>query len=181
MLLHAEQSQLLIIDVQNKLAPAIDGFAAVEQHCLWLLTLAREFHIPVLATEQYPQGLGVTVPSLLSQLRSEEILEKIHFSAAKEPHVLAALADQQRPQLVLCGTESHVCVLQTAVDLLRLGYQIFIVEEAVGSRRASDKALALARLRQAGVQILSREMVAFEWLQQAGTSQFKQISQRFIR
>lgn len=181
MLLHPEHSQLLFIDLQNKLAPAIEGFAAIEQHCQWLLALARELNVPVLATEQYPQGLGVTVPGLLSALQSSEILEKIHFSAAQEPHVLAALADAKRPQLVIAGTEAHVCVLQTALGLLQQGYQVFVVEEAVGSRRATDKALAMLRLRQAGVQIVSREMVAFEWLQKAGTAQFRHISRQFIR
>jgi hypothetical protein len=181
MLLTAENSLLLLIDLQSKLAPAIHNNAEVEQHCRWLLEVSRELAVPVLATEQYPQGLGVTVPSLLTLLKSEEILEKIHFSAAQEPHIQAALADSGRRQIVLCGTETHVCVLQTALDLISAGYQVFVVAEACGSRRDSDKQLALGRLQQAGAMIVSREMVAFEWLQRAGTAQFRQISQGWLR
>jgi nicotinamidase-related amidase len=181
MLLAAEHSLLLLIDLQSKLAPAIENNTEVEQHCRWLLEVARELAVPVLATEQYPHGLGVTVPSLLGLLKSEEILEKIHFSAAREQHIQAALADSGRRQIVLCGTETHVCVLQTALDLSNSGYQVFVVAEACGSRRASDKQLALQRLQQAGITIVSREMVAFEWLQQAGTAQFRHISKGWLR
>jgi nicotinamidase-related amidase len=181
MLLTAENSLLLLIDLQSKLAPAIHNNAEVEQHCRWLIEVARELAVPVLATEQYPQGLGVTVPALLSLLKSEEILEKIHFSAGKELHIQAALADTGRRQIVLCGTETHVCVLQTALDLISAGYQVFVVAEACGSRRDSDKQLALGRLQQAGAVIVSREMVVFEWLQQAGTAQFRHISKGWLR
>ncbi len=181
MLLAAENSLLLLIDLQKKLAPAIHNNTEVEQHCRWLVEVARELAVPVLATEQYPQGLGVTVPSLLALLKSEEILEKIHFSAHKEPHIQAAVADSGRRQIVLCGTETHVCVLQSALDFISAGYQVFVVAEACGSRRDSDKQLALARLQQAGSVIVSREMVAFEWLQQAGTAQFRQLSKGWLR
>ncbi len=181
MLLAAENSLLLLIDLQSKLAPAILNNAEVEQHCRWLVEVARELAVPILATEQYPQGLGVTVPSLLALLKSEEILQKIHFSAHQEPHIQAALADSGRRQIVLCGTETHVCVLQTALDLVGAGYQVFVVAEACGSRRDSDKQLALQRLMQAGAVIVSREMVAFEWLHQAGTAQFRQLSKGWLR
>lgn len=181
MLLTADQSLLLLIDLQKKLAPAIHNNAELEQHCRWLVEVARELAVPILATEQYPQGLGVTLPSLLSLLKSEEILEKIHFSAYREPHLQAALADSGRRQIVLCGTEAHVCVLQTALDLISAGYQVFVVAEACGSRRDSDKQLALRRLQQAGAVIVSREMVAFEWLQQAGTAQFRHVSKGWLR
>ena len=180
-LLTADRSLLLLIDLQSKLAPAIHNNAEVEQRCRWLVEVARELAVPVLATEQYPQGLGVTVPSVLALLKSEEILEKIHFSAYKEPHIQAALADAGRRQIVLCGTETHVCVLQTALDLVAAGYQVYLVAEACGSRRDSDKQLALGRLQQAGVVIVSREMVAFEWLQRAGTAQFRHISKGWLR
>ncbi|HBB77006.1 MAG TPA: hydrolase, partial [Pseudomonas sp.] len=84
-------------------------------------------------------------------------------------------------QFVICGCETHVCVMQTVLDLLAHGSQVFVVEEAVSSRRASDKELALQRMRQAGAQIVSREMVAFEWMERAGTELFKSISREFIR
>ncbi len=181
LLLNAEQSLLLLIDVQARLAPAIDGIAEIEQHCRWLLTLARELSVPVLATEQYPHGLGVTVPALLSQLQSDEIIEKIHFSAYREPKVRAMLADVKRPQIVLCGTETHVCVLQTALDLVQAGFQVYLVPSACGSRRPADKQLALQRLQQAGVVLVSLEMVAFEWLERAGSALFKKFSQQWVK
>ena len=180
-LLTADRSLLLLIDLQSKLAPAIHNNAEVEQHCRWLVEVARELAVPVLATEQYPQGLGVTVPTVLALLKSEEILQKIHFSAYQEAHIQAALADAGRRQIILCGTETHVCVLQTALDLVAAGYQVYLVAEACVSRRDSDKQLALGRLQQAGVVIVSREMVAFEWLHQAGTAQFRHISKGWLR
>lgn len=181
MKLRATHSALLIVDMQNRLAPAISGFSDVEQQCRWLIEVAHQLNIPVLATEQYPQGLGVTVQSLLALLKTDQILEKIHFDATAEADVMAWLADHQTKQVVLVGCEAHVCVLQTALGLLEQGLQVFLVVDAVGSRRASDKQLALARLQQAGAVLLSREMVAFEWLERAGTDQFRVLSQSHLK
>jgi nicotinamidase-related amidase len=134
----------------------------------------------VLLTEQYPQGLGTTAPAIAQLIQPEEMLEKIHFSAVAEGNLLSHSAGQ-RKQWVVCGTESHVCVQQTVLDLLAAGRDVAVVEEAVGSRRASDKALALQRMQQHGAQIVSREMVAFEWLQQANTPEFRAVLKDFIR
>jgi len=134
----------------------------------------------VLATVQYPKGLGGLVPSLAEVLAADEVLEKIHFSAVAD----GCLEGQEafgRRQIVITGSETHVCVLQTALDLLARGKEVFVVAEAVGSRRPEDKALALERLRQAGCVIVSREMVAFEWLHRAGTDLFRGVSREFIR
>lgn len=181
MKLSAEHSALLVVDMQNRLAPAIDQFADVEQHCRWLVEVAHQLNIPVIATEQYPQGLGVTVQSLLALLKTDQIIEKIHFDASSEPALMAALADHQTKQVVLAGVEAHVCVLQTALGLHQAGYDVYLVVEACGSRRDSDKQLALARLERAGVVLVSREMVAFEWLQQAGTEQFRTVSRGWLK
>lgn len=181
MKLNPQQSALLIIDMQNRLAPAIAGFAEVEQQCRWLIEVAHQLNIPVVATEQYPQGLGATVQGLLALMPTDQILEKIHFDATAEPCVQAVLADLKCQQIVLAGCEAHVCVLQTALGLLALGLQVYLVVEAVGSRRESDKQLALSRLQQAGVQLVSREMVAFEWLEKAGTDQFRQLSKGWLK
>jgi len=181
MLLQAEQSQLLLIDMQQKLAPAIDDIKAVEQACAWMLQVAMQFDLPLWATEQYPQGLGPTLPALAELIPAQQVLEKIHFSALKEPHIASSLASTGRKQVVVMGTEAHVCVLQTVLDLLALGYQVFVVHEAVGSRTAENKQIALARMQQAGAQIISCEMAAFEWLERAGTDNFRQISKGWIR
>jgi nicotinamidase-related amidase len=180
MLIRADQSLLLVIDLQARLAPAIDGIDDVLAHSAWLLQVAARLQVPAVATEQYPAGLGRTVPAIAALLADGATLEKMHFSAAADSG-LRERAEFARPQVVLIGTETHVCVLQTALDLRALGKQVFVVAEAVGSRRAADRALALERMRQAGCCIVSREMVAFEWLQRAGTDVFRSISREFLR
>ena len=180
MRLNAQQSVLLIIDVQGRLSPAIDGGTAVIDHTAWLIGVARQLGVPVMATEQYPQGLGATEPKIADLLLPGELLEKSHFSAVAEGNLLSHV-NGNRLQWVVCGTESHVCVQQTVLDLLAAGRQVAVVEEAVGSRKASDKALALKRMRQHGADIVSREMVAFEWLNKANTPQFKAVLKEFIR
>ena len=179
MLLKADQSVLLVIDLQEKLGPAIDGFDAVRQHTHWLLGVANRLAVPAVATVQYPKGLGPMVPDLAAQVPPERIVEKMHFSAVASG-CLDGLAEMDRRQVVLVGTETHVCVLQTALGLLGQGKEVYVVEEAVGSRRATDKALGLARMRQEGCRIVSREMVAFEWLHQAGTEIFREVSKAFL-
>lgn len=180
MLIRADQSLLLVIDLQARLAPAIDGIDDVLAHSAWLLQVAARLQVPALATEQYPAGLGRTVPAIAALLADGATLEKIHFSAVADSS-LRDRAEFARPQVVLIGTETHVCVLQTALDLRALGKQVFVVAEAVGSRRAADRALALDRMRQAGCHVVSREMVAFEWLQRAGTDVFRSVSREFLR
>ena len=180
MLIKADHSMLLLIDLQERLAPAIQDIDIVLRHNLWLLEIAQRLEIPVGATVQYPAGLGPTVSELGARLNPESIVEKIHFSAVADG-CLEQLPGFARRQVVLTGTEAHVCVLQTALGLRGLGKEVFVVAEAVGSRRAEDKELALARLRQEGCRIVSREMVAFEWLQKAGTDMFRQISREFLR
>ncbi len=181
MLVHKDRSVLLVIDLQQKLAPAIHQIEVVLNSACWVLQIANQLHIPVLATEQYPQGLGITVPEVAALIPKEAILEKIHFSAWREPTIQQKLHQFKKQQMVLLGTEAHVCVLQTAIDLIEAGFSVFVVEEAVGSRTAANKALALQRLQQAGVQIISQEMLAFEWLERAGTVQFRHISRGWLR
>lgn len=181
MILNAKQSQVLLIDIQSRLAPAIFDSAAVSQAAAWVLQIASLCEVPVLATEQYPKGLGHTLPALLELLPEQAIFEKIHFSALKEKAIAEAIAVKNRPQVVVIGTESHVCVLQSVLDLLAAGYQVFVVIEAVGSRTPENKQLALSRMQQAGAVIISQEMLAFEWLERAGTELFRQISKGWIR
>ena len=180
MLINADHSLLLLIDLQERLAPAIQDIDTVLRHNLWLVAVAQRLSVPVGATVQYPSGLGPMVPELEACIAPDRIVEKIHFSAVADG-CLERLPDFSRRQIVLTGTEAHVCVLQTALGLRALGTEVFVGAEAVGSRRATDKDLALARLRQEGCRIVSREMVAFEWLHKAGTDVFKQISREFLR
>lgn len=181
MLLQVQQSQVLLIDIQSKLAPAIADHAQLSQAAAWVLQIARLCDVPVMATEHYPAGLGHTIPLLLELLPNGAVHEKIHFSAMREPEIVAAVAAQQRPQVVVLGTEAHVCVLQTVLDLLAAGYQVYLVSEAVGSRTPENKQLALSRMQQAGAVVISKEMLAFEWLERAGTELFRQISKGWIK
>lgn len=180
MLIKACESTLLVIDIQEKLFPAVLDNTSMAEHTGWLLQVAQRVGVPVLLTEQYSKGLGPTVAMLREGIEDVAIIEKLHFSAARDGELFKRPGGE-RKQFVVCGSETHVCVLQTVLDLLARGNQVFVVEEAVGSRRASDKALALARMQQAGASIVSREMVAFEWMEQAGTELFRSISREFIR
>ena len=181
MLVKQSDSLVFLIDMQEKLAPAIDQGKEVEQAAAWVLQIAVQLGVPVFATEQYPKGLGATLPALAELVPADQVMEKIHFSALREPLIAERLKLAGKTQLVIIGTETHVCVLQTAMDALAAGYQVFIVEEAVGSRTEQNRQLALLRLQQAGAQIISKEMLAFEWLDKAGTESFRTISKGWIR
>lgn len=178
--IQATTSSLLVVDLQERLLPAIDQGAEVIAHTVWLMQIARQLGVPTVLTEQYPRGLGPTAPAILAEAVDAQRVEKIFFSSHSESR-LADSSVAERPQVVVCGTEAHVCVLQTVLDLKAAGKSVFVVEEGVGSRQPRDKALAIARMRAHGIEIVSREMVAFEWLERAGTDVFRSISQNFIR
>lgn len=180
MLIDSRQASLLVVDIQERLLPVIEDGAGVLANACWLVDVARELGLPVMASEQYPQGIGPSVAELAGRLRPGEIGRKTHFSCLGEP-CLENLVGFERAQIVVAGIESHVCVLQTVLDLRAAGRQVFVVEDAVGSRRRTDKALALERMRGAGVVIVSREMFAFECLRVAGSDLFRRISKTYIR
>lgn len=176
MLISAGQTALVVIDVQERLAPAIAGLDDVIGGIQTLLKAAGQLDVPILASEQYPKGLGTTIGPVAALLPPGSIVEKTHFSCAEEPRFFDRLAETGRRQVVMCGIESHVCVLQTALGLSERGMACFVVADAVGSRREENKDLALQRLRQAGVAIVTVEMVLFEWMHRAGTEVFRTVS-----
>lgn len=180
MIMRANQSLVWLVDVQERLLPAIDQGESVATACGWLVDVARELDVPVAASEQYPKGLGHTVASLRDRLEAGAITEKTHFSCADAGECLRLIQQSGRRQVVLGGIEAHVCVLQSALGLIRHGYEVYVVSEAVGSRCPEDKRLALDRLRDNGVAVVSGEMVAFEWLHQAGTDTFKRVTKGYI-
>lgn len=181
MLLNREQSFVLAVDCQEKLMPAIDGGDGVLASVGWLMDVAGELSVPVLASEQYPRGLGRTVPALAERLDATQRLEKNCFSCTADADLRAQFHALGRRQAVIVGVEAHVCVLQTVLGMLGEGWQVFVMREGISSRRQDDVELAVARMRQAGAQVVSREMVAFEWLHQAGTDEFRHISRQYIR
>ncbi len=179
-LIRADQSALLVIDLQERLLPHIHDWQRVLGHADWLVQVAQRIGVPVAATEQYPKGIGPTHPQIAARLPAGATGEKIHFSCVSGG-CLPGLPGMERPQVVVCGTEAHVCVLQTVLELAATGKRVFVVAEAVGSRDPEHKALALERMRAHGIEVVCREMVAFEWLAQADTERFRDISKNFLK
>lgn len=180
MLLDRQQSTLLLVDVQEKLAFAVQAAHKLIDHCDWMLRLAQDCEVPIVISEQYPRGLGGTLPILAQAVSNATHLEKTAFSCVAG-HCLNLPVCRDRRQIVLIGIEAHVCVLQTAFELHAAGKQVFVVADAVSSRSSSDLELALARMRSAGIHIISREMVLFEWVRDASAPNFKQLSQRYLQ
>ena len=177
LLLQAAQSQLVMIDLQVKLASVMDSVAmqAVTKNCALLLQAASLMQVQLIVTEQYPQGLGETLPELKQYLTNTKPIVKTAFSACAEPAFKQHL-HSEKTQIVLTGMEAHICVLQTALGLLQANKQVFLVEDAVISREPTNKANAIARLRDAGCIITNTESVIFEWLGDANHEAFKAIS-----
>ncbi|WP_131781439.1 hydrolase [Legionella gresilensis] len=181
MLLRKDDSCLLLIDVQEKLIPLIENNESVVERCQWLLRLANDLAVPCLVSEQYPRGLGPTLGSLKTLTSQNTIIEKVHFACSGEPTFKQHLNEINKKQLILIGIEAHVCVLQTALALVAEDYEVFIVVDAVGSRKALDKKYALKRMQQLGITLLTSEMVFFEWVEQAGTPLFKTLSSTYLK
>jgi nicotinamidase-related amidase len=176
MLIRADRSCLLIIDVQGRLLPAMTDAETVTANMQILLKAAEVIGVPVLASEQYPKGLGRTVAEVAPLLPSGAVVEKVRFSCLGDAAWARRFQDLGRSQAVLAGLEAHVCVLQTAEHLLELREDVFVVADAVSSRTPANRRAALDRLAAAGARIVSTEMVVFEWLERAGTREFKEVS-----
>lgn len=174
------RTQLLIIDVQERLVPAMSEPDTVVSACAFLGQAAGLCSVPVVITEQYPKGLGHTVPDVLAACSKPAVVTKTAFSAVRETKVITKLRkkrnDQRRDQIVLCGVEAHVCVLQSALELVAIGFEVFVVADAVSSRHLGSRDVALSRMAHAGVIPVTSEMVAFEWVGDAKAKPFKPIS-----
>lgn len=185
-LLSAAESLLLLVDVQERLMPHISAGESVTGNCVRLARAAGLFGVPITLTEQYPKGLGPTVPELAVLFAEADAIsvakaEKLRFSAAEATGwPPAGEREDGRHQVVLAGVEAHVCVLQTAFDLLSQGYRVYVVADATGSRRDLDRDSALARLRDGGATVTATESVLFEWCEAAGTEQFKAVRELIV-
>jgi nicotinamidase-related amidase len=168
---------VVLVDYQQRLLPVIHRGAEAVAHAARLADIARILGIPVVGTEQNPRGLGPNDDAV--RRRCDETLSKMHFDACADglPDLLRAVREQQPPprDIVIAGCEAHVCLLQTALGLLRAGFDVWVVAEASGSRAAENHELAMQRLRQAGAVIASVEMVAFEWLKSCEHERFRQV------
>ncbi|MCC7500100.1 MAG: isochorismatase family protein [Bryobacterales bacterium] len=178
-LARATDSVLVVVDTQDRLAAVMDAasIAGVIANIRLLLQGAKLLGIPVLLVEQYPQGLGFTVPPLLEMLpASVRRVEKTCFSCAGADGFLQALDDAGRSQVILAGMEAHVCVLQSAMELLTLRPEVFVVEDACCSRDGNNHRNAMTRMSHAGIIVASAESILFEWLRDSHQEHFRAIS-----
>ena len=192
MLLTADDAVLLLIDLQQRLVPVLHDQETVVARAVRLAEAARLMDVPVIATEQNPAGLGPTVPPLSAY--PQKILAKTAFSAAGAPGLTALLsaaeasgqggqggqdsaasADGSRREIIVAGCEAHICVLQTVLDLLARGHRVAVAADAVGSRDPADRSAALERARQHGAEIVTSEMVLFEWLRDSQHPRFREV------
>jgi nicotinamidase-related amidase len=171
-----DRTVLVVIDLQEKFKDLIHGMDEVVARTNRLIDFCRQLAIPVLVTEHYPRGLGETVAEVRDSFRKFDPVEKINFSCAGSPDFNRALENTGRDQVLLCGIESHVCVYQTAADLLRAGKQVVAVADAISSVSAANRQLGLDAMRDVGTQILGTQMVMFEILRVAGTERFKKVA-----
>lgn len=181
MLIYPNSSCLLVIDIQEKLAPATHEADTVIANVRWLAEVAKLANVPILTSEQYPKGLGRTVEQLRDVLPEEGYMEKMHFSCMAEPSCNEKINNLKPNQVIIVGMEAHVCVMQTALQIKQQAREVFVVADAVTSRNPADKAMALERMRHCGIHIVTKEMVGFEWIQTSGTPQFKEFSTKYLR
>jgi nicotinamidase-related amidase len=172
----AENTIAVLIDVQDKLFPHMDEKGELELNLSKLLEGMCILKIPVIVTEQYSRGLGTTILSLKNIIPSVMPIEKMSFSCCDNPVFLNHLKLSGKENVILCGIETHVCVLQTAIDLVSLGFQPVIVEDCVSSRKRSDKQIAIARIRQEGALSSSVESLLFEITRTSLSEVFKPVS-----
>lgn len=173
-----EDTVLLIVDIQDKLAAVMKEKDKVIKNNLHLIELAKMISMPVMVTEQYPRGLGTTVPKIREALPFYRPLEKMTFDCCGQPAFLEELKEHNKSSVVLTGMETHICVLQTCIGLLRGGINVHVVEDAICSRVKENWKIGTEFMREAGAVVTCTETVLFQLLKVAGTAEFKKISQR---
>ena len=174
-MLSVEDTVLVVVDIQGKLAHSMHEKALLFENLQKIINGARILEIPMIVTEQYPKGLGPTIPEITHLLSGIQPISKLSFSCCGNEHFLQALRGTNRTQTLLAGIEAHVCVYQTAMDLLNLGYEVQIVADAVSSRTASNKESALEKMKAGGAMLTSTEMALFELLRVAEGPKFKEV------
>ena len=175
-ILSREKSALLLIDIQEKILAVMHDKEKVISNSLKLIKGFKALNIPIFYTEQYPKGLGSTAEPLLTELEGLSAIQKMSFSCSGAGNFFTRLIDNNVSQVVIAGIESHVCVQQTALDLIANGFQVDITADAVSSRNEIDYKFALERMRSHRVEITTTEAVLFELLNVCGTDEFKEIS-----
>lgn len=166
---------LVVVDIQERLLPAISEKERVVENTVRLIKAAKILSAPLFVTEQYRKGLGPTVREVADAIAGFAPMEKVAFSSCGAPGFVGSLRAKRVADVIICGIETHVCVCQTCLDLLDAGFRLFIVADAASSRTPENHRLGIQRMRDAGALIVSTEMVLFELLERAGTEEFKQV------
>lgn len=178
--LNREEAVLVVVDVQERLVPAIhkDLYPRSLKNMQIAIEAAGTLGLPIILTEQYPKGLGKTVPEIMGSLGGKDyrLIEKMTFSCARDEGFLSAVSDLNRRQVIMVGMETHVCVYQTSVDLTRAGYSLFVLDDAVSSRFLHNYESGLQGLRDAGCAVVSTETAIFQLLKVAATPEFKKVA-----
>lgn len=174
-LLDRESTTLLVIDLQEKLWPAIEGREGVLRNALLLLRLAQVLELPVVLTTQYAKGLGPTLREVLAAAPGSTPLDKVSFGCFGDPAIIERLRGLGRPQLLVAGIESHICVAQTVLGALEAGHAVHVASDAVGSRTAANRQVGLERMQRAGALISSAEMAVYELLRRSDGAAFKEM------
>ena len=179
-MLNTENSILFVIDAQDRLVGMLKNSEEIAKNNAILTKSAKILGVPIIATEQYPQGLGSTILEVRENIESGNIFEKTSFSALKEDSVKTKLDSIGRKKVILTGIETHICVYQTARELMSAGYEVYVVKNAVSSRKTKDYRTALELIRDFGGKLTCLETVLFEWLGSSKHPKFKEI-QSFVK
>jgi nicotinamidase-related amidase len=171
-----EDTAGLVIDIQERLYPHIHEHETLARNTGVLVEGLKIMGVPLLVTQQYTRGLGPTISELSGLVGDFPVLEKTAFSCCDEPEFIRTLNDMRRNFILIAGIESHVCVLQTVIDLVERGYQPVLVEDCVASRKAADKSISVRRMHKEGAIVTSHESILFELCRFSGTDQFRAIS-----
>ena len=171
-----EDTIAVVIDVQERLFPLISDNKNLTDNIVKLIKGLKAIGIEILVTVQYTKGLGFTIQPIKEALGELETMEKTFFSCCGDENFINALKNTGKKNVILCGIESHVCVLQTAIDLKEKGFQPILIEDCVSSRRINDKKIAIERMRSEGAIISTHESILFELLEVSGTDSFKAVS-----
>lgn len=174
-MLKTENAVLLIVDIQGKLASLMHAKALLFKNVQRLIKGIQTLEIPILWVEQNPQGLGPTIPEIADLLNNIQPISKMSFSSCKNGHFVQALKALNRKQVLVAGIETHICVYQTSVELVDMGYEVQVVVDAVSSRSLENKEVGLQRMRDSGVSLTSVETALFELLKVAEGDQFKEL------
>ena len=170
-----EESLLLIVDIQEAMLKAIASWKAVVGKAKQLIRASNALDVPIILTEQYRKGLGETLPDLMQEIDTPQVFHKEHFSACLENEFIPTIQSFNRKKIIVVGMETHVCILQTCLDLIKAGFQVHLVADAVASRASENRTIAIEIMRQAGAVITATEIVIFQWALRANTDDFRKI------